>query len=121
MKRSLFFCGALLLIGTLSGAVYEAEDHVADPASAAAIARQDASGGRCVRLSKGSPQAAKPAVSRREQKPAQAPLRQPQETSKQKNFELVVPDFIQNRSKEIPPLTMHMDDGTTIPPFRPKG
>ena len=67
------------------------------------------------------PQAAKPAVSRREQKPAQAPLRQPQETSKQKNFELVVPDFIQNRSKEIPPLTMHMDDGTTIPPFRPKG
>jgi len=59
MKRSLFFCGALLLIGTLSGAVYEAEDHVADPASAAVIARQDASGGKCVRLSKGK---AKPAV-----------------------------------------------------------
>ena len=32
-----------------------------------------------------------------------------------------LPDFIQRRRTEIPPLTMHMDDGTTIPPFRPKG
>lgn len=35
--------------------------------------------------------------------------------------ELTLPDFIQKRRTEIPPLTMHMDDGTTIPPFKPKG
>ena len=38
-----------------------------------------------------------------------------------KTPELTLPDFIQRRRTEIPPLTMHMDDGTTIPPFRPKG
>ena len=38
-----------------------------------------------------------------------------------KTPELTLPDFIQKRRTEIPPLTMHMDDGTTIPPFRPKG
>ncbi|MBE6096070.1 MAG: cell division protein FtsZ [Schwartzia succinivorans] len=38
-----------------------------------------------------------------------------------KTLELTLPDFIQRRRTEIPPLTMHMDDGTTIPPFRPKG
>lgn len=37
-----------------------------------------------------------------------------------KTPELTLPDFIQRRRTEIPPLTMHMDDGTTIPPFRPK-
>ena len=43
----------------------------------------------------------------------------PQPQAKQP--ELTLPDFIQRRRTEIPPLTMHMDDGTTIPPFRPKG
>ncbi len=38
-----------------------------------------------------------------------------------KTPELTLPDFIQRRRTEIPPLAMHMDDGTTIPPFRPKG
>ncbi len=38
----------------------------------------------------------------------------------QKDFDIQVPDFIANRRNAIPPLTMHMDDGTPIPPFRPK-
>ena len=37
-----------------------------------------------------------------------------------KNFDIQVPDFIANRRNTIPPLTMHMDDGTPIPPFVPK-
>jgi cell division protein FtsZ len=37
-----------------------------------------------------------------------------------KDFEIQVPDFLANRRNAIPPLTMHEDDGTPIPPYVPK-
>ena len=37
-----------------------------------------------------------------------------------KDFEIKVPDFLANRRNTIPPLTMHGDDGTPIPPFQPR-
>lgn len=48
-----------------------------------------------------------------------APQEAPAPT-RMKNFDIQVPDFIANRRNTIPPLTMHMDDGTPIPPFVPK-
>lgn len=67
------------------------------------------------------PQTTRPAAIKQERQPVRESPRPPQEAPKQKNFELTLPKFLQNRSREIPPLTMHTDDGTTIPPFRPKG
>ncbi len=67
------------------------------------------------------PQTTRPAAIKQERQPVRESPQPPQEAPKQKNFELTLPKFLQNRSREIPPLTMHTDDGTTIPPFRPKG
>ncbi len=50
----------------------------------------------------------------------QNPVQQPQELPKAKDLEINLPDFIKNRRADIPPMTMHMGDGTSIPPFRPK-
>jgi hypothetical protein len=36
------------------------------------------------------------------------------------DFDIKVPEFLSNRRNAIPPLIMHEDDGTPIPPFRPK-
>ena len=36
-------------------------------------------------------------------------------------LDIHLPDFVQHRRTEIPPLVMHTDDGRTIPPFRPRG
>lgn len=49
----------------------------------------------------------------------------PEETQVQgkpavQELDIQLPDFIQHRRTEIPPLIMHTDDGRTIPPFRPK-
>ena len=55
--------------------------------------------------------------------PPKEDLRQPQAQempAPKKDFEIQVPDFLANRRGTIPPLTMHMDDGTVIPPFQPK-
>ena len=49
--------------------------------------------------------------------PAPSPQERP---VPKKDFEIQVPDFLANRRNAIPPLTMHEDDGTPIPPFRPK-
>ena len=50
-----------------------------------------------------------------------APEPEPQEApAPMKNFDIQVPDFLANRRNAIPPLTMHDDDGTPIPPFQPK-
>ena len=65
---------------------------------------------------KRQPQQRRPAVSMpTEDAAAQEPAPAPKQ-----DFDIKVPDFIANRRNEIPPLTMHMDDGTPIPPFRPK-
>ena len=37
------------------------------------------------------------------------------------DLDIKLPEFLQHRQTEIPPLIMHTDDGRTIPPFRPKG
>ena len=57
----------------------------------------------------------------RNRKSAQEAPKRSEAQPQVKKPELTLPDFIQNRRTEIPPLTMHMDDGTTIPPFKPKG
>ena len=45
----------------------------------------------------------------------------PQEAPMPKmDFDIKVPEFLSNRRNAIPPLIMHEDDGTPIPPFRPK-
>ena len=50
-----------------------------------------------------------------------APAPEPQEAPvPMKNFDIQVPDFLANRRNAIPPLTMHDDDGTPIPPFQPR-
>ncbi len=52
---------------------------------------------------------------------AQEPMSMPQEMpAPKKDFEIKVPEFLSNRRNAIPPLIMHEDDGTPIPPFRPK-
>ena len=57
----------------------------------------------------------------RNRKSAQEAPKRSEAQPQVKKPELTLPDFIQNRRTEIPPLTMHMDDGTTIPLFKPKG
>ncbi len=50
----------------------------------------------------------------------ETPQQPPRESDRPMGLDITLPDFVQNRRTEIPPLTMHADDGTPIPPFRPK-
>ncbi len=64
-----------------------------------------------------APSVPKPDSSPSVQQPAQPA---PTETEPREKADIQIPDFLRNRRYEIPPLTMHDKDGTTIPPFRPK-
>ena len=51
------------------------------------------------------------------QNPVPAPREMP---APKRDFDIQVPEFLANRRNAIPPLTMHDDDGTPIPPFQPR-
>ncbi|MBR1761029.1 MAG: cell division protein FtsZ [Schwartzia sp.] len=52
--------------------------------------------------------------------PQDTPQQPSREAPRAMGLDITLPEFVQNRRAEIPPLILRTDDGGMVPPFRPK-